>query len=234
MVAHIQIHKHRPKTTIKCACEPQKPANIPLILWIKMDELLPFANQFIAKAIEHNGKWWLQFSDTVRSLIHSTTAGCYAEYQPKNGINWIWYYSSSSSSESEMFLCFNNKSTEICCMFYVMRSDSSKLNLIQSEKQTHREKKFVRTPYHATLTEWYMDYGGWNEIYITLLFLSILIECELEFTFTTIKIIDNFKLYACIDNKNQRLLWLILLVYCTANLFGAEKTKQANNLIPIQ
>lgn len=32
-----------------------------------------------------------------------------------------------------------------------------------------------------------------------------------------------FQLYACIDNKNQRLLWLILLVYCTANLFGAEK-----------
>lgn len=76
MVAHTQIHKHRPKTTIKCACEPQKPANIPLISWIKMDELLPFANQFIAKAIEHNGKWWLQFSDTVRSLIHSSIAWC--------------------------------------------------------------------------------------------------------------------------------------------------------------
>lgn len=54
MVAHTQIHKHQPKLLLNVRANQK---NIPLISWIKMDELLPFANQFNAKAIEHNGKW---------------------------------------------------------------------------------------------------------------------------------------------------------------------------------
>lgn len=166
------------------------------------------------------------------SFAHSLYCLVYAEYHPKNGINWIWYYSSSSSSESEMFLCFNNKSTEICCMFYVMRSDSSKLNSIQSEKQTQREK--IRTHTTPRHIDW-MIYGLWRMkwniyhvavfIYPNWMWIGIYVHNHKNHW--------QFQLYACIDNKNQRLLWLILLVYCTANLFGAEK-KQANNVIPIQ